>query len=527
MSKQRLHLILAAVATVALGAAIACGGGASPTAEPTGSTVVAATASVDSQADAIINALSPSNPTSLDGAETLVKSGRSVAPKVLALIESPDLVKRWAGLYYASRLAEVGDIPQVAKGLDDANLSNRAVAAATLLRLGDRRGIAVLQEAARSDEQLIFSEPPQLLSEYAQQVLQALAPNSAVDPSEATGSQKVLAKPLERPVEDVVAEVTDCHFNITLNLQFHGDGARQDLINTWVAAIRRVWSGKLSRNCCDVVLTINTKLGGAVDPIYAQINVVHVPPGGQHRSNMTLGSSGVKDDIVGDWDDLDSGEAIAHEVGHAMGQDDEYQDAPGGGVEPTGDAVGEANQAGVEPSIMAQTWNNRNGDRPGAKIRHIENIMEAYGASCPAECVAAWTARNQTPTTGVQVATPSPTPSPTPTPGVTVTATPTRAPTPTPTPTLTPRPTTYTLTFVHTVPGVQSEVYLDLVGAPGVQVTATLTRPAGGVISQAQVTGTIGSDGKLRLRWVINQFGSYTVSGSAGSTQISGQVTVQ
>jgi hypothetical protein len=322
---------------------------------------------------------------------------------------------------------------------------------------------------------------------------------------EAPALPKVLARPLPLPNKDVVADITDCHLHITLNLQFHGDGARQDLITTWVAATKSVWSGQMSKDCCDIVLTINTKLGGPVDPMYAQINVSHVPPGGKHRANNTLGHSGVKDDIQGEWADTDTdGMVAAHELGHAMGQDDEYADDASGASQPTGDAATEADQQGVEPSIMSQTWKNRFGDKPSAKVRHVDNIIKAYGLTCPKDCMEKWT--------------PLPTQ-----PAGAVPPTATR-PAPTATPTATPRPVTTTMSFAHTRPGVSSEVYLEVQGPAGAQVRITLTGP--GVASAAQQTATIPDGGSLKLTWTINRFGAYTVTGAVGATQVTKSVNV-
>ena len=81
------------------------------------------------------------------------------------------------------------------------------------------------------------------------------------------------------------------------------------------------------------------------------------------------------------------------------------------------------------------------------------------------------------------------------------------------------------MSFAHTMPGVQSEVYLDILGPPGADVTVTLTGP--GVISTATLSGTTGSDGRIRLTWVINRLGVYMQSGTVGETPISDSITVE
>ena len=78
-------------------------------------------------------------------------------------------------------------------------------------------------------------------------------------------------------------------------------------------------------------------------------------------------------------------------------------------------------------------------------------------------------------------------PAPPPTPVQEVEPTPT--PTPTPAPTETPTPTSVpfqtSLSFAHTVPGVASEVYLDVQAPPGTSVTATLERGHGSYFTSA------------------------------------------
>ena len=81
------------------------------------------------------------------------------------------------------------------------------------------------------------------------------------------------------------------------------------------------------------------------------------------------------------------------------------------------------------------------------------------------------------------------------------------------------------LTYVHVQPGVYSEVYLDVEGAPGQAVTAELTGP--GVISVAAMDGLTDSSGKLRLTWKINLLGTYSVKGTVAAEAFIRQVVVQ
>jgi hypothetical protein len=88
-----------------------------------------------------------------------------------------------------------------------------------------------------------------------------------------------------------------------------------------------------------------------------------------------------------------------------------------------------------------------------------------------------------------------------------------------------PTASTPTLSFAHTQPGVQSEVYLDIQVQAGTTVTATLSGP--GIVGSAGQTAVAGSGGQVRLTWTVNVFGDYSVSGTAGTSSFSASITVQ
>ena len=80
------------------------------------------------------------------------------------------------------------------------------------------------------------------------------------------------------------------------------------------------------------------------------------------------------------------------------------------------------------------------------------------------------------------------------------------------------------LSFAHTKPGVESELYLDVRAAPGVQVVATVWGPGPaplGVFAKTDATG------RLRVAWVIHELGTYSASGTVGGAPISAQVEVR
>ena len=71
----------------------------------------------------------------------------------------------------------------------------------------------------------------------------------------------------------------------------------------------------------------------------------------------------------------------------------------------------------------------------------------------------------------------------------------------------------------HTQPGVESEIDVVIQASPGASVVATLS--GAGVITMAQQSSATGDDGALTLTWRINQFGGYSVSGTAGGAPFS------
>jgi len=79
--------------------------------------------------------------------------------------------------------------------------------------------------------------------------------------------------------------------------------------------------------------------------------------------------------------------------------------------------------------------------------------------------------------------------------------------------------------YAHTQPGVQSEVYLEIQGPAGAVAQFTLNGP--GILGSSSQLGTIGDNGRLRLTWVINQFGNYTASGTVNGQTFSVTINVQ
>jgi hypothetical protein len=476
------------------------------TTPPTSTTSITTTTSenIAQKVTELVNSIDPSKPDTLYAVEELKHLGRAAAPTLLDLIDSPKTISRWAAVCYFSKMAEVGDIPVLSKGLNDTNLSIRSIAAATLLRLGDNSGLAILTQAAQSDEVFFLSEPPVLLSEYANWVLDELNPKMSSLIPEATLVSFFHQTPsfLILP-NDISVTLDKCIVEIELNLQFHGDKVTQALVDSWVNGIIQMWDNRTTTNCCKIHLTVNTLIGEGILYDYTQINVIGLLEGEEHRSSATLGSSKYADSLTGEWDTNDTPAVAAHEAGHLLGADDDYTADKDGGNYKKSDQAAKEEQDG-SPDIMAQTGSGPDKDGnlhpPTAKTRHGDAILKAFDLTCTDSCC------------------PPPKPPP---PPPTTTTTPVQ---PIPTPTPTPIPISANMSFENTVPYVYMQVFLDLTGPAGESVTVTLTGPA--VDSPATKTGIISENGTLRISWIIRMHGYYTASGTVGEQTFTAELMV-
>ncbi len=283
-----------------------------------------AESSAESQADMsqlvteIVNHIDPADPDSLYLPEQLIKIGRVAVPTLLDLLESSDITSRWAAVYVLSRIGQEQDIPRLLIGLQDSNLSNRAGIAATLLWLGDDRGVKILEEALHSDQLMIFSHPPKRVTDYARSVLIAFNHPISSDGRHVVSLSWPMLSAARSGPQDITVSAKDCSIEITLNLQLLGAGATAGLANSWKTAILNMWDQQESSFCCQTDLTVNTKVGGAPDPNYTQITVIQVPPGGYHRPYILMGSAknGSSNDMAGEWSSNTDGPTAAHEAGH-------------------------------------------------------------------------------------------------------------------------------------------------------------------------------------------------------------------
>lgn len=361
-----------------------------------------------------------SNPRTLAAANDLLDLGPSAVPALINLLDSPDDLNRWAGIYALNLLAQPEDIPKIAKFLDEPNLSIRARVAATLLMLGDDRGIPVLEEALLSDQVMVFSHPLMLLSDYARLVLEELHPESLgrsqiegtnIDPLEQTVPEYkehqrgagVLASHALAPPGNTSVSVSDCTIDIELNLQFNGPYATNALAATWRNGIIGMWNHELSSSGCSIDLVVNTKVDNSKsptkDPNYTQIKVIQLPAKYIGHIAVTPGGGSGLSNPRGTWDVKVDGPLAAHEIGHVLGIDDEYEfvrkaglptsTIPKGSLPPAiqNDVVGPGD---TTPSIMYQDDPDKEGDHPQVRVRHVDQILKEHKLSCICNGLVEW-----------------------------------------------------------------------------------------------------------------------------------------
>lgn len=152
-----------------------------------------------------------------------------------------------------------------------------------------------------------------------------------------------------------------CQITFTLNLEFYGAGATQNLAKKWENGIRSLWNGRKYYGC-DVRFIVNALVRDTSDPQtpgYHQIEVVNGP---QTSFVNSLGPSCTG----GRWDDLDVENVAAHESGHLLGLPNEYH------YDAAGNYVNDNVQTTDPQSIMAQTWGSVD-----ALQEHINDAISA------------------------------------------------------------------------------------------------------------------------------------------------------
>jgi hypothetical protein len=128
--------------------------------------------------DEVLKGIETGKPEALaEGLAVLIEKGRGGISPIIEALRQGHVLARWAA---AATLGELGDtqaIPALAEALKDENLSVRVRAAQSLAKLGSPQGIPTLIVVLASDE-VVIGHPPELASDYANQVLESVTGQS-------------------------------------------------------------------------------------------------------------------------------------------------------------------------------------------------------------------------------------------------------------------------------------------------------------------------------------------------------------
>lgn len=322
---------------------------------------------VQDQIGSIIDKLDPLIPLSFRHGEELIPLVPNNIQRFLDLLEDDDPLNRWAAAYAFQRnQLDQSTLDDLEDYLDDENLTIRALIAVAFLLNGDESGKSVLENLLIEDTVMMYSIPPVLLSNFAEVILNAYYPAEYPLTSFSPQTTTVSGGP--------------CEYTVTVKVVFHGAGASETQVEAWETDAEAIWNGvDGSREWGDGCCTVNFEFDFSVLAEGAQpphdAHVVEVKKvNGSHTSWVAtpLPTPGSTETTTGEWDSLDTGPVIAHEIGHMMGLDDEYHN------DDDGNYVNDNPQPeGSPPSIMAQTWG---GAQP--LTEHLDAIMEAADIEC-------------------------------------------------------------------------------------------------------------------------------------------------
>ncbi len=317
----------------------------------------------------VIEKLDPSVPLSFYHAEELLPLLEDNIDKFLQLLSQGSYLERWAAAYAFQRsLLDNSTLEELEDYLSDPDPTIKALIAVAFLLNGDEKGKAVLEGMLADDNPMNFSVPPQRLSDFSLVILNNYYP-------------------LEYPLagyEEQTSSVTGgpCDYTVTVTAVFHGAGATDTLVETWETQAEEIWNGptgsrEWGNGCCTVTFDFDFDVLEEGEDPPEGVHVIEVKDlSSAHTSWVAppLPTPGSTATTTAEWDNLDSGPVVAHEIGHLMGLDDEYH------YDEDGNYVNDNPQPeGSPPSIMAQTWN---GAQP--LTQHMDAIMAAADIQC--EC---------------------------------------------------------------------------------------------------------------------------------------------
>jgi hypothetical protein len=346
----------------------------------------------------IIEDVNPDAPTTVDSVAALRSMGPDATPLLLQILTarneegtSPrfDRVSRWAATYALNGLVGDASLTPLAlqPALEDEDPTIAVLAAATTLGCASiedpslqtqtqvDRAREILLRATTLPDVMFLSEPPEKLSDFAEQVLEWTNSDgdsaiSAPLPLPPTGeADRRLGSSALEPKRSQATD-HDCRISIVVPIEFRGDGATPSRVDRWVDQIESFWNGadgvRTYRNLViEFMIDAIIRSGKERKNGYHQIYVEKAPPWGYTRSSVSfnltcLGPSpddrrtfvikafecSAVESEDQKWRSNATSLILAHEFGHLVGLGDEY----------TGDSTNINPQVSNPQSIMGQVY---------------------------------------------------------------------------------------------------------------------------------------------------------------------------
>lgn len=323
----------------------------------------------------IIKKVDLDHPLSLYFIEEIIPLTEGNKDELLDMLENGSPLERWAAAYAFQRVTTLPAtvLNELEDYLNDSNETIKALIATAFLVNNDVRGKSPLESLLSSDEIMMFSVPPELISEFALAILGIYFPDE-YSPA--------------KSFESLTTTVTGgpCDYTVTVKIAFHGDGASQTQLDNWESKAEAIWNGtegsrpwggenEEDEDCCTVKFDFIFELitDGATPN---DAHVVEVKSVNAHHTSFVytpLPTPGSTETTTGEFDNLDTGGVVAHEIGHLMGLDDEYH------YNEDGDYVNDNPQTEDPQSIMATTSGSIS-----SLPEHIDEIMSDAEIEC--EC---------------------------------------------------------------------------------------------------------------------------------------------